>query len=107
MLFTSGNYLLFLAIVFFAYWPLASRPRWRVLFLLAASYYFYALWNPRFLALLFLLSTIDFLTARGIGATANKGWRRVWLSISIASDVGVLFVFKYFNFFSASVTELI
>jgi len=45
MLFTSGKYGLFLAIVFFAYWLLASRRRVPVIFLLAVSYYFYALWN--------------------------------------------------------------
>ena len=64
MLFTSGSYLIFLAIVFLLYWPLAAK-RWvRVVFLLAASYYFYALWNPRFLAVLFLISTVDFFAAR-------------------------------------------
>ena len=46
MLLTSGSYLIFLALVFFAYWPLSSRRRLALLFLLLASYYFYALWNP-------------------------------------------------------------
>ena len=72
MLFTSGSYLIFLAIVFLLYWPFASNRWLRVIFLLAASYYFYALWNPRFLAVLFLISTVDFLTARGIGATKKQ-----------------------------------
>jgi D-alanyl-lipoteichoic acid acyltransferase DltB (MBOAT superfamily) len=77
-----------------------------VLFLLAASYYFYALWNPICLVLIFLLSTIDFLSARGLGANRSRGVRKLLLAISILSDVGTLFVFKYFNFFSASLTEL-
>ena len=66
MLFTSANYFIFLAIVFFVY-CLLSRRRVPVLFLLLASYYFYALWNVRFLALVVLLSTTDFLLALGIG----------------------------------------
>ena len=106
MLFNSGNYFVFLIIVFFLYWLLASRRAVPVLFLLAASYYFYALWNPKCLVLIFLLSTIDFLCARGLGANHSRGARKLLLGISILSDVGTLFVFKYFNFFSASLTEL-
>lgn len=50
MLFTSANYFIFLAIVFFVYCLLA-RKRVPVWFLLASSYYFYAFWNPKFLGL--------------------------------------------------------
>lgn len=107
MLFTSGTYLLFLALVFLLYWPLSSRRWTRVLFLLAVSYYFYALWNPKFLALLFLLSTVDFLTARGIAATGKPKLRQLLLGASLLTDVGALITFKYFNFFSASFAELL
>ncbi|HEV2912111.1 MAG TPA: MBOAT family protein [Pyrinomonadaceae bacterium] len=108
MFFTSGKYMIFLAIVFFAYWLLATpRRRVPVLFLLAASYYFYALWNPKFLALVFLISTVDFLAARFIGASESMRRRRIFLAGSILVDIGALFVFKYFNFFSASLAELL
>src|SRR5712692_9940331 len=99
MLFTSGNYLIFLAIVFFAYWLVAAKRGPRIIFLLAVSYYFYALWNPRFLVLVFAISTIDFLTGLGIGATKKMGLRKVLLSLSLITDIGALFTFKYFNFF--------
>ena len=107
MLFTSGNYFVFLAAVFFVYWLLARWRLPRVCFLLAASYYFYALWNPRFLALLFLLSTFDFLNALGIQKARCRGLRRFLLSLSVLANVGALFIFKYFNFFSASLTDLL
>lgn len=107
MLFTTGKYFLFLTIVFFLYWTLARTRRLAVLFILLASYYFYALWNPKFVLLLFGLSTIDFLTARGIGASANNRLRRSLLFVSVITDVGALIVFKYFNFFSASATSLL
>ena len=109
MFFTSGKYMVFLAVVFFAYWLLAivRRQRVPVLFILAASYYFYALWNPKFLAVIFLLSTVDFLTARGIGRTENHSRRKLLLWVSILTDIGALFTFKYFNFFSVSLTELL
>ena len=107
MLFTSGNYYVFLAIIFFAYWLLATRRRVPVLFLLAASYYFYALWNPRFLGLIFLISTIDFLTALALGGNRSRAVRKLLVTLSILTDVGVLFTFKYFNFFSSSLAELV
>src|SRR5436190_131741 len=105
MLFTSANYFIFLAIVFFVY-CLLSRRRVPVLFLLLASYYFYALWNVRFLALVVLLSTTDFLLALGIGRSNSLSIRKLLVTVSVVVDVGVLFIFKYFNFFSASLTEL-
>jgi D-alanyl-lipoteichoic acid acyltransferase DltB (MBOAT superfamily) len=107
MLFTSVRYLIFLAVVFLLYWPLASK-RWaRVLLLLVASYYFYALWSPRFLAVLFLISTVDFLVARALGATERQKPRKLLLGISLLSDVGALVLFKYFNFLSASLAEVL
>ncbi|HXD32418.1 MAG TPA: MBOAT family protein [Pyrinomonadaceae bacterium] len=105
MLFTSANYFIFLAIVFFVYCLLA-RKRVPVLFLLAASYYFYALWNVKFLALVFLLSTVDFMVALLLERSRGSVARKLLLTVSVASDVGVLFVFKYFNFFSSSLNEL-
>lgn len=108
MFFTSGKYMIFLAVVFFVYWLVATpRRRVPVLLLLGASYYFYALWDPRFLALLFLISTVDFLTARFIDASDSTLKRRLLLCASILVDIGALFTFKYFNFFSGSLTELL
>ena len=107
MLFTTGKYWLFLTIVFFIYWSAARRRNLRVIVILLASYYFYALWNPTFVPLLFALSSIDFLTARGISLTTNIRLRRGLLVISIITDVGTLIVFKYFNFFSTSATALL
>jgi alginate O-acetyltransferase complex protein AlgI len=107
MLFTNGNYFIFLAIVFFAYWLLATSRRVPVLFLLAASYYFYALWNPKFLGLIFLLSTIDFAVGLGLGGNRSRSLRKLLVTVSVLTDVGVLFAFKYFNFFSESLTDLL
>ena len=71
-MFYSGKYMVFLAVVFFAYWLLLSWRKIpatvRVLFIVGVSYYFYALLNWKFLALVFLISNIDFFVARAIGA---------------------------------------
>src|ERR1051325_10361816 len=92
MLFTTGKYWLFLTIVFFVYWSVARRRSLRVIVILLASYYFYALWNPAFVPLLFGLSTIDFLTARGISLTTRPRLRRALLITSTLPDVGPLIV---------------
>ena len=107
MLFTTSKYWLFLTIVFFVYWSIAKHRRLAVICILLASYYFYALWNPKFVLLLLAISTIDFFTALGISATTHSRLRRLLLATSITSDIGTLIVFKYFNFFSASATTLL
>jgi D-alanyl-lipoteichoic acid acyltransferase DltB (MBOAT superfamily) len=104
---TSGKYLLFLAAVFFAYWLLSRWRKAQVVLVLAVSYYFYALWNWNALALIVALSTVDFLTAHEIGRTDNKRLKKAMLWLSVCTDIGALFAFKYFNFFSASLTELL
>src|SRR5713226_8127502 len=107
MLFTNGNYFVFLAAVFFVYWLLAAWRLPRIWLLLAASYYFYALWNPKFLALLILISTFDFLNALGIGKACSRTLRKSLVGLSVSLNVGALFLFKYFNFFGASLTDLL
>ena len=109
-MFFSGKYMIFLAAVFFVYWLFLSwrsiPAQARVLFILGVSYYFYALLNWKFLALIFLISTIDFLTARLLGASTNARRRKLLLGVSILADIGTLAVFKYFNFFSEPLANL-
>ena len=106
MLLTSGTYLIFLALVFFVYWPLSSRRRLSLLFLLLASYYFYALWNPWSLGFLLLISLIDFTSGFCIDVIAQPAYRKLLLLTSVVIDIGCLLLFKYFNFFSSSTADL-
>jgi alginate O-acetyltransferase complex protein AlgI len=107
MFFTSGKYMFFLAVVFFLYWMVASRTRTRIFLLLFASYYFYALWNWKFLGLIILISIVDFLTARFIARSESQTKRKLLLWTSVLTDIGALFTFKYFNFFSSSTSGLV
>jgi D-alanyl-lipoteichoic acid acyltransferase DltB (MBOAT superfamily) len=76
----------------------AVNYRWRWLLLLAASCYFYAFLIPGYLLVLFFIIGIDFVS--GILIEKNKGrLRRVYLGLSIISNLAVLFIFKYHNFF--------
>ena len=70
MLFNSLIFLIFLPCVFIIYWLI--DPKWRNLFLLGASYYFYVSYNPWFLALLIGTSALDFYAARLISASARQ-----------------------------------
>src|SRR5256885_10066831 len=103
-MFYSGKFIVCLAIIFIAHWLIVSwrnvPSTLRVLFILAASYYFYALLNWRFLALVFLISTIDFTVARLISTSENAFRRKLLVGVSLVADIGTLAVFKYFNFFS-------
>lgn len=98
MLFNTLAYAWFLAAVFLVSWALVRFRRLRLFFLLAASYYFYAQWDVRFLPLIWASSTADFLLAKKIHATLDAARRKRWLWGTVVLNLGVLGFFKYFNF---------
>ncbi|HKB03701.1 MAG TPA: MBOAT family O-acyltransferase [Gemmataceae bacterium] len=104
MLFTTGEYVLFLTAVVTLYW-LTPYHRVRVWILLVASYAFYASWN-RWLALLIAgTSVADYLVARGMDATPRQRVRKALLLGSLVMNLGLLCYFKYANFFLQSLEE--
>ena len=68
--------------------------------LLVASYYFYAAWDYRFLALLFASTIVDFTCGLLMGRIAHQGRRRLVMALSITFNLTLLGFFKYFNFFA-------
>ncbi len=104
MLFCSRQFLAFFTVIFIAYWALRSA-RARVWLLLVASFVFYASWN-HWLALLICLSTLmDYAVARGIEASSSAGRRKLLLGLSLVANLGLLFTFKYANFFLNSLEQ--
>lgn len=100
MLFNSFDFGFFLIIVYLAYWIIgANRRNAQNVLLLLASYTFYGFWDWRFLGLLFASSLVDFVAARAIASTPKKSMQKLWLWVSIGWNLGVLFTFKYFDFF--------
>ena len=89
MLFTSGAFILFLVLVFTLYWSLPRR-RLQNLLLAVASYVFYAWWDPRFCALMFVHCLVDFTIARALGRVEKPGARRLLLLLSITFNLGLL-----------------
>lgn len=74
----------------------------RLIFLLLASYVFYAHWDYRFLVLIWGSSTIDWLLGNAIASARDPGARKRWLAGTVVLNLGVLGTFKYFNFFADS-----
>ena len=75
--------------------------------LLAGSYFFYGIWDWRFLGLLLASSLIDYGAAIQIKSTSSKIKKKTFLWLSIIWNLGVLFVFKYYGFFVDNFTALL
>lgn len=107
MTFISIQYVIFFIIVLALYFSLPFRFRW--ILLLIASYIFYGAWNAGYLLLLILTTTVDFFVAQTIYRTdkSHSRRRKLLLSISLAVNFGVLFIFKYFNFFNESLAAVL
>jgi len=99
MLFNSFGFLNFLPIVFLLYWFVFNKAlRWQNLFLLGASYFFYGWWSWKFLILLALSTLLDYGYGFGV-ASAKKFTSKTFLWLSIINNLGILGVFKYYDFF--------
>jgi alginate O-acetyltransferase complex protein AlgI len=107
MLFNSVEFLIFLPIVFIVYWfVLKNHFRLQNFFLLTAGYVFYGWWDWRFLFLLMLSSTVDYVVGISLGKTQAERKRKMILMLSISFNIGLLGFFKYFNFFEESFSDL-
>ena len=109
MLFNSLSFLIFLPIVLIGYYSLAHRGQNYLL--LAASLFFYACWDWRFLSLLFITMVVDYFVADYLERLQLEGAperKRKWvLAVSMFSNLAMLGFFKYFNFFADSMHDLL
>ena len=106
MLFPTFTFAVFFAIVLCVGWSLHSRPVLWKLFILAASYVFYAWWNPRFVLLLVASTVVNTVCGRLIHSAANNPTaRKAALAVAVLYNLGVLAFFKYYDFFITSVQD--
>ncbi|MEO1417803.1 MAG: MBOAT family O-acyltransferase [Bacteroidota bacterium] len=105
MLFNSEGFFFFFVVVFILYYLLPHPRRW--VLLLVASYYFYAQWNAAYLALILFSTLVDFWAGKKMAALPEQSARRPYLYLSLLSNLGLLFTFKYANFLGDSINELI
>ena len=103
MQFTDIAFAIFMPVVFVLYWLVLRRSVIaQNILLLGASYLFYAWWDARFLWLIMLTSASTFLTA----LAARGRYGRMATGANICLNIGILFVFKYFNFFGENLGRL-
>jgi alginate O-acetyltransferase complex protein AlgI len=104
MLFNSIEYLFFLPLVFLLYWLVCRNNRSRNLLIVAASFVFYGWWDWRFLCLMVVSCLCSFFA--GLLLENSRKRRGLILATSLVINLGILFVFKYFNFFVESMEEV-
>ena len=105
MTFNSLTFAAFLAIVLVVYWAVPAKVRNAVL--VVASYVFYGWWDWRFLSLIAVSTVADFFIGRQIHSSSEERRRKAFLWLSVGVNLGILGVFKYYDFFVESAAGLL
>ena len=90
MLFPTIGFAVFFAVVFPITWLLNAHNTWKKVFLVAASYYFYAAWRPEFTLLLLVSSVFNYVAALLIDHFKHRAQRLTVLWIAVAANLGLL-----------------
>jgi D-alanyl-lipoteichoic acid acyltransferase DltB (MBOAT superfamily) len=108
MSFISLEFVLFMFVVVPVYFLTPQRLRWFIL--LVAGYYFYTRVNVGYALLLLFTTVVDYTVGRLLGrierTDATLLRRRLLLAVSVVNDLGILFIFKYYNFFADSINNV-
>lgn len=102
MVFNSYDFLLFFPIVVLAYFIIPNK--FRYIWLLISSYYFYMSWNPKYALLMLFSTVITYLSGIFIekySGDLNK--KKVFVFLSFFINLSILFIFKYFGFMVANI----
>ncbi len=130
MLFNSLDYIAFLALTLLGFWALrrfgperdaiepdpahpedgkrhvfAKHTGLRLAFLFLASCVFYMAWNPTYIALILGSTVLDYVVGLAIAGSERPWRRKAWLLVSLTGNLGLLGVFKYYNFFAGAVGD--
>ena len=114
MLFNSIQFAIFLPIVFLLYWfvfdRFISKSKWQLrlqnAFIVAASYVFYGWWDWRFLLLIAFTSFCSWGSGLLIGKADSKKKAKTWMWLNIVLNLGILALFKYYDFFVTEFAQL-
>lgn len=98
MSFNSIAFAVFLLIVFLLYWKIPKKNQW--ILLLVSSYYFYMSWKAKYVFLILFTTLVSYLCGLLLGRTEEIKKKRFILGCALFICLGILFLFKYFNFFS-------
>ena len=114
MLFNSFEFLIFLPIVFLLYWfvfdyairKCKKQLLWQNFFVVVASYIFYGWWDWRFLILIAITTILSFLSGIGIEKAHTQRGKKAVMIANIVVNLGILGVYKYYDFFAAQFAQL-
>ncbi len=107
MLFPTFDFAIFFGVVYVGAWLLNRRPVAWKLWILAASYYFYAYWDWHFVFLLLASTVIAHVAAELVARSASPAVRRTWMVVGVTALLGLLGYFKYYSFFAVNVDNMI
>jgi len=96
MIFNSITYFIFLPIVLLLFFALPQKFRW--ILLLCSSYFFYGYWNVNYLAIIIIATAVAFFCGKMIGKESRRARRKLWLYATLIINLGILAVFKYWDF---------
>lgn len=102
MLFHTWHFLIFFIIVYSVYIPLRKSRYW-LYWLFAASYFFYGWWNPFYLILIFFSTSVDYFAVTMMAKKQNK---KIWLIVSVTTNLLLLGFFKYGKFVTENLNIL-
>jgi len=106
MIFNSTSFFIFLPIFFILYFLLIQNFKYQNYLILISSLFFYGFWDYRFVSLLLLNTVMDYYFGLALFGEKNKRKKNLILFWAIFMNLGILFFFKYFNFFIQSFNTL-
>ena len=105
MQFNSIQFIIFFIFVIVFYFILSHKYRW--ILLLFSSYYFYMCWKPEYIFLILFSTIVDYYCGLKMEGTQNRTYKKLFLTLSLFTNLSVLFAFKYLNFFSDSIRYIL
>ncbi len=107
MVVNSFSFLIFFIVVFFIYYfPLKENTKLQNWFLLFSSYFFYGFADWRMIPVILTATFIFFKLGILINNASSTKKASQFTTLGIILGIGVLFYFKYFNFFIESFSNL-
>lgn len=106
MIFSSLDFVVFFGVVLLLLFVIVNNYLKKII-LIAVSYFFYGYWDKRFLLLILFSTIVDFLVGRYLVKFKTSRGRKLFLTISITANLGLLGFFKYFNFFIDSANAIL
>jgi alginate O-acetyltransferase complex protein AlgI len=106
MLFNSPLFIFLFAPAFYLLYFLVPA-KYRNSIILIASILFYTWGEPRFIPVIIISALLDWVITGRMCRAQRQSIRRAWLILSVLLNVGLLFYFKYFNFFVTTMDQIL